>query len=116
MLKTLHKEQFIVKRKKCVFGAREISYLGHIISKNSLKTDPTKIKAVTDWPAPTSSKEVREFLGLTNYYQKFVHHYADIAAPLNELLRKGKEWQWSQLEVSAFIQLKEVLQKAPASN
>ena len=76
----------MVKRKKCVFGAKEISYLGHIISETGLRTDPAKIKAVADWPAPSTAKDVREFLGLTNYYQKFVHHYADIAAPLNDLL------------------------------
>jgi len=113
VLEILRTEQFIVKRKKCVFGARELSYLGHVISENGLRTDPAKIKAVADWPAPGSAKEVREFLGLTNYYQKFVRHYANIAAPLNDLLRKGKEWKWGQVEVDAFTQLKEALQKAP---
>ena len=68
-----------------------MEYLGHVISREGLQTDPKKTKAIADSLNPRNQKKVREFLGLTNYYQEFVNKYANKAAPLNNLLRKDKE-------------------------
>ena len=96
-----------------MWGATEIEYLGHVISREGLQTDPKKTKAIADWPNPRNQKEVREFLGLTNYYQKFVNQYANKAAPLNDLLRKDKEWEWGDPQEKAFRALKGALQDNP---
>lgn len=59
-----------------------------MISNQGLSVDPAKIAAIQQWPEPKSVKEVRSFLGLAGYYRKFIHHYATIAGPLTDLLRK----------------------------
>jgi hypothetical protein len=90
VLKVLRKEKFLVKRKKCTFGKEEVRYLGFIVGKGQVKTDSGKVEVVSKWPVPRDQKEVRGFLGLVNYYQKFIHRYAHIVALLNELLRKER--------------------------
>ena len=58
--------------------------------------DPQKIDAITKWPEPGNVKELQTFLGLCNFYAKFVKHFATIAVPLHELLRKNIAWEWSE--------------------
>lgn len=64
-----------VKHKKCEFGQDELEYLGHITSGSGVKVDRAKIQSMLDWPRPTTITELRGFLGLTGYYQKFVKDY-----------------------------------------
>ena len=68
-----------LKPNKCKFLKSEITYLGHIVSNKGITTDPKKIRAIQLWPRPTMVTEVRKFTGLTNYYQKFIHEYANVA-------------------------------------
>ncbi len=75
-----------LKATKCEFFMKEVNYLGHIVSEEGIQTDPEKTKAVKNWPAPTTTKDVRKFLGFTGYYRRFVKNYASIARPLNDLL------------------------------
>ena len=72
----LRHHQLYLKMSKCTFGATRIEYLGHFISTEGISTDPIKIKAVESWPTPTNQKQVRSFLGLANYYRRFIQGYS----------------------------------------
>jgi len=88
VLKLLEEKQLYAKTSKCFFGVQEVEYLGHIVSHEGVKVDPSKIKAIKEWKIPTSIKHLRGFLGLTRYYRKFVKNYGRIESPLTTLLRK----------------------------
>ena len=83
----LKEKQLYPKSSKCFFGVKEIEHLGHIVSHEGVKVNPNKIKAMMDWLIPKTLKNLREFLGLTSYYRKFVRHYGRIEAPLMTLKR-----------------------------
>ena len=102
-----------VRLTKCTFCRLEVPYLGHIISKDGIKADPSKIAVVRDYPVPTTVKEVREFIGFTSYYRKFIKNFASIAAPLHKLTTKYARFVWSQQCQEAFDLLRESLISAP---
>lgn len=88
VLTLLREHCFYAKLSKCSFCCTTVEYLGHLVTNGVLKADPAKIEAMLAWPAPKNVKQLRGFLGLTGYYCRFVTHYALIAAPLIELLKK----------------------------
>ena len=75
-----------LKLSKCDLFKQQINYLGHVVSKEGVSTDPEKIKAVTEWPQPTTVTEVRSFLGFVSYYRRFIPNFSNVAKPLNKLL------------------------------
>ena len=75
-----------LKPSKCEFFKTEINYLGHVVSREGIRTDDKKIEAIKNWPRPVTNTEVRSFLGFTNYYRRFIHKYSQIAKPLNLLI------------------------------
>jgi len=97
---------------KSKFMRREVRYLGHIIGNGEIRTDPEKVQAVKDFPRPRSVKQLRMFLGMCGYYQRFVKNYASITAPLTDMLRKNK-FVWTDESISAFENLKESFCTAP---
>lgn len=108
----LRHEHLFLKQSKCTFGATLIEYLGHLISADGVRTDPEKIKAVENWPTPINQKQLRSFLGLTNYYRRFVKGYGMISRPLTVLLQKDG-FTWTDSAASAFKELKRALSSAP---
>lgn len=100
---------FFAKLSKCSFAQPEVDFLGHILSQEGLRVDPHKTTAVQSWPTPTDIHKRRSFLGLANYFRKFIRDYAS----LTHLLRKDVPWRWSDACVSAFRSVKDALTYAP---
>ncbi|WVZ53447.1 hypothetical protein U9M48_004387 [Paspalum notatum var. saurae] len=109
---TLRNNNLVLKRSKCSFGWPSVAYLGHVVLAEGVAMDATKVQAVVDWPRPHSVRAMRGFLGLAGYYCKFVHGYGEIAAPLNDLLKKNG-FAWSKRAEEAFQRLKLALTTAP---
>lgn len=112
VLQLLKDNSFFVKMSKCSFGQTTIEYLGHLVGKDGVRVDPQKISAMSEWPSPTTLKQLRGFLGLTGYYRRFVKGYATIAFPLTELLKKG-QFSWSPTAQAAFEELKRAMISTP---
>jgi len=98
---------------KCHFGLTELKYLGHVVERRGLRTDPEKTKAVTQWPTPTTVRQIRQFIGLASWYRRFIRDFSATAAPLTKLTRKQAKWCWGLEEERAFQQLKDALTTAP---
>jgi len=102
-----------INTRKCHLFQRRISFLGHVISQDGVEVQPEKTAAVEEWPVPCNIRELRSFLGLASYYRKFIRSFSLIAEPLYELLRKGRQFCWSETQQLAFEQLKSCLVQAP---
>ena len=102
-----------LKPGKCHLLQRSVHYLGHIVSSNGVETDPGKTKIIKAWSTPTKLKELRQFLGITSYYRRFVKDFARIAAPLYRLTEEGKAWNWTDECQEAFELLKRKLISPP---
>jgi hypothetical protein len=109
----LAQDQWKVKFSKCRFAQQSITYLGHVVSRGGVSTDPGKVAAVQQWPPPQHIKELRSFLGLAGYYRKFVRSFAILARPLTNLLKKGALFVWTPSHQQAFEALKSSLVSAP---
>ena len=82
----LHTYNLKLKASKCEFFKKQVTYLGHVVSEEGIKTDPEKIRVLKNWPVPKSVKDVRKFLGFTGYYRRFIKGFSTIVRPLNDLL------------------------------
>ena len=103
-----------LKSRKCHFAKKQITYLGHVISPQGVEPDEKKLAAVTAYPTPQNSKEVKQFMGLSNYYRRFISNYAQIAEPLHRLLRKSsKSFNWTPECEASFHTLKAKLTSPP---
>ncbi|XP_039292569.1 uncharacterized protein K02A2.6-like [Nilaparvata lugens] len=111
--KRLDANGLAVSKNKCEFFKKTVEYLGFIISKEGLRTAPSKIAAITNAPTPTNVSQLQAFLGLVNYYCKYVPKLATIAAPLHQLLRKDSVFNWSVSCQQAFELIKSKLIAAP---
>jgi len=102
-----------INPEKCKFGTDKLRYLGHLITRDGISTDPEKTEAITRIPPPRSVREVRQFLGLLSWYRRFVENFSDRARPLTRLTSKKTKWQWTATEEDAFNSLKTALTTAP---
>ncbi|GBN14381.1 Transposon Ty3-I Gag-Pol polyprotein [Araneus ventricosus] len=109
----LQKANLKLSPKKCRFFQKEVTYLGHVISAEGVKTDPGKIKAVVDWPRPETVHDVRSFLGLCTYYRRFVKNFSTIARPLHKLTEAKSNFNWTEECEKSFNSLKQALTSSP---
>ena len=93
-MEKLAENKLLLYPKKCEFYVTRTKYLGYIISNKGIEIDPQSIKAIQDKPIPTRLKGVQRFLGMGNYYWKFVKNYSRIVAPLTELSKKDRKFEW----------------------
>lgn len=98
-----------VRKDKCDFFRSSVEYLGHVINAEGLHTAPSKVAAVVDAPPPQNISQLRSFLGLLNYYGRFIPNLSSLLQPLHELLRQDKTWKWTASCQEAFKKAKEVL-------
>ncbi|KAM7289935.1 uncharacterized protein ISCGN_030063 [Ixodes scapularis] len=98
---------------KCLFLTPSVEYLGHIISQAGLAPAPRKIEAVLKAPKPKSKKELQSYLGLVNFYRRFLPNLSTHLEPLHRLLRDGQQWAWKKEQDLAFQHSKELVVKAP---
>jgi len=114
VLDRLKEHQFYLRLQKCAFGRPEVTYLGHVVGRDGLKPDPKKTAAVADWPVPKDVPQLRSFLGLTNYFRKFIMGYSMLVKPLTDRLRQGSPNPWWSPECQgAFDAVKTALCTAP---
>jgi len=90
-LKRLEENNLYIKLEKCVWKARKIRFLGVVIGPNGIEMEVEKVDRVLSWPQPKNIKDVRKFLGLANYYRRFIKDSARVARPMNMLTRKDKK-------------------------
>jgi hypothetical protein len=106
VLHILSQHQLFLKQSKCAFGASEVNYLGHIVGKDGVRVDPKKIEAMQNWSHPENIKRFHGFMGLIDYYCKFVNNYGKIATSLIALL-KNNSFAWTPTTDQSFHALKE---------
>ena len=114
-LKVLHRlaeAGMRLKKKKCAYLLSAVDYLGHVINAEDLRTSDSKVAGIVKAPAPRDVSELRSFLGLVNYYGKFLPDLANTLSPLCALLQKKKKWTWGANEEEAFQAVKKLLQSS----
>ncbi|KAI5667635.1 hypothetical protein M9H77_17488 [Catharanthus roseus] len=113
VFQVLKDNELYVKKEKCSFAQEEVLFLGHKIKGGKLMMEDTKVQAIQRWEPPTKVHELRSFLGLVNYYRRFIKSYSARAAPLTDLLKKNRPWAWSEDCQRAFEDLKKAICKDP---
>ena len=113
VLARLRDSQLYAKMSKCEFGKESVEFLGHVVSNMGVQVDAKKVEAVQAWPPPTNIHDLRAFLGLANYYRRFVHNYSKLTLPLTRMLKKGAVVHMGVAEMEAFDCIKDALTTAP---
>jgi len=113
ILRRLEENDLYVKPEKCVWKVKKIGFLGVVIGPNGIEMEEEKVDGVLSWPQPKTVKDIRKFLGLANYYRRFIKDFARVARPLNILTRKDKKWWWKEAQQEAFNKLKQVFTTKP---
>lgn len=115
VLDTLKHHELLAKPSKCEFFTQQVEYLGHIVGGQGVQVDPSKVEAIANWPDLHTKTEVRSFLGLANYYRRFIHDFSSITAPLSALTHDDSPDRipWGAPQQMAFAQIKTALTNAP---
>jgi len=92
ILRRLEENNLYVKPEKCMWKARKIGFLGVVIGPDGIEMEAEKVDGVLNWPQPKNVKDVRKFLGLANYYRRFIKDFTQVARPMNVLTWKDEKW------------------------
>ena len=101
------------KLSKVQFATSQLSILGHVFTPYGIHLDPSRTLSIREFPTPKTAKDIARFLGMVNFFHKFVPNLAQIAAPLNALRKKGVCFQWGEAQVASFVQLKLAIANPP---
>ncbi|KAJ9519230.1 hypothetical protein QJQ45_017890 [Haematococcus lacustris] len=118
VLQLMRENKFYAKLAKCEFNKTQLAFLGHIVGSKGIAVDPAKVQVVKEWPTPRNLKDLQAFLGLANYFRRFISNFSSLAAPLTNLTSKqvAAAYDWEHFggaELEAFNALKEALCSAP---
>jgi len=113
ILRQLEEYDLYVKPEKCEWKVREVGFLRVVIGPNRIKMEREKVRGVLEWPVPRCMKDMQKFLGLVNYYRRFVRNFAGISRPMHRLVQKEEKWNWGSNQEEAFRKLKEIFTTEP---
>ena len=113
VLQRLRDNDLFLKPAKCEFNKTKVEYLGMVIEEGKISMDPGKLKGIRDWPAPTTVKQTRGFLGFGNFYRRFIRNFSNLAKPLNDLLKKDQKFEWTDECQRTFDDLKKRFTEEP---
>jgi len=109
VLDRIREAKFKLNLGKCTFAAREVAYLGHLVSADGVSSDASKVKAIKSFPLPRNVRDVRAFLSLAGYYRSFIQNFAALSMPLTLLTRKDTKFSWSESQNTSIEALKGAL-------
>lgn len=108
VLQCLLENKLFVKAEKCDFHASSVSFLGFILERGQVRADPSKVKAIVEWPTPSTCKQLQRFLGFANFYCWFVKNYSQVTLPLTRLTSTTEVFQWSPEAGQVFCHLEDL--------
>ena len=106
VIKKLKENDLYVKPEKYKWKVRKVGFLGVVIEPDRIKIEEEKVKGVLDWPILKCVKDIQKFLGLANYYCRFIEDFTFIARPLHDIVRKDQKWDWTEKQEEVFQKLK----------
>jgi reverse transcriptase-like protein len=98
VLQKIKDHNLFLKAKKCSFHKKQVEYLSVIIRQGKVEMDPIKVEGIAKWPTPTTVKDVHSFLEFCNFYWSFIANFSAVARPLNDLIKKQRQWSWTDNE------------------
>ncbi len=113
VLQRLLENRLFVKAEKCMFHSRSVTFLGSVVSAEGISMDPDKVRAVIEWPVPDSRIALQRFLGIANFYRRFIRSFSQVAALLTALTSIRSHFTWSEVAQNAFDHLKRLFTSAP---
>ena len=113
VLERARQKNLKLNKEKSQIALDEISYIGHILSKEGLKPDPKKVRAITEMNRPQNKEELQRFLGMVTYVAKFIPSFSQVSTPLRLLLEKDTEWHWTESQEKSFNSLKTLATQSP---
>lgn len=110
---SLRKANLTINVEKSKFCMRSIQYLGHIVGGGTIRPNPDRIRAISEFPRPITIRQLRSFLGMAGWYRRYIRNFSDIAAPITDLMKNSKQFTWTVEADEAFKILKDRLTTAP---